>query len=159
MVHLGFAPFRSARQDVPSSRQSEVVLTSAQRFGVRAVVSDGERGRRFSGRNIISYILFAAAAALFVVVAVLYYQDRHKEEPKTPPPASNPGHADLKNVVDALKAQGIKVDYARSGGVRSDDLTPPGQGLTADGKPLYVFIYEDTDSRTTETTDLGTDLT
>jgi hypothetical protein len=61
----------------------------------------------------------------------------------------------LKNVLDALKTQGIDAGYAKeAAGARSDVLTPPGQGLTADGHPLYVFIYEDPTARDEETADL-----
>jgi hypothetical protein len=95
------------------------------------------------------------AAGLFVVVAVMYVQDRNNKSDEPPTPASIPGHAQLKNVVDALRGQDITTDYAKTGGAKADGLTPPGQGLTADGHPLYVFIYDDVATRESEVDSLG----
>lgn len=113
---------------------------------------------RWSVRNLISYGLFAIAAGLFVVVAVLYMQDRNDTNDEPPTPASVPGRAQLKNVVDALRAQGITTEYSRTGGALADGLTPPGQGLTVDGQPLYIFIYDDVATRQTEVDSLGGDV-
>jgi len=107
-----------------------------------------------SVRNVVSLALFAVAAVLFIVVSVLYVRDERKKEETPPPPTSAPGHAQLINVADALRAQGIKVEFSREPGPRFENLTPPGQGLTADGKPLYVFIYEDPTIREDETAGL-----
>jgi hypothetical protein len=107
-----------------------------------------------SVRNVVSLALFAVAAVLFITVAVLYVRDQRDKEKTPPPPTSEPGHAQLINVADALRAQGIKVEFIREPGPRFENLTPPGQGLTADGKPLYVFIYEDPTIREDETASL-----
>lgn len=107
-----------------------------------------------SPRNILSLMLFALAVILFVVVAVLYVQDRDKKEPTAPPPSSVPGHAQLKNVYDALKAQGIDVQYMKTGGARIEVLSAAGQGLTVAGHTLYVFLFDDPATRESETTDL-----
>ncbi|MER3437174.1 MAG: hypothetical protein C4346_06045 [Chloroflexota bacterium] len=93
---------------------------------------------------------------LFIVVAVLYVRDRFQEEPTPPPPPSEPGHAQLVNVVQALREQGLKAEYARQG-VRIPELTAAGQGLVVNGTPLYVFLFEDPASREAEVSDL--DLT
>jgi hypothetical protein len=112
-------------------------------------------GTRSAVANWVSLALFAVAAVLFVVVAVLYVRDRNNEDKVPPTAALIAGQVQLKNVLDALKAQGIDAGYAReAAGARSDVLTPPGQGLTADGHPLYVFIYEDPTAREEETADL-----
>jgi hypothetical protein len=123
------------------------------------VATRRESGSKRGIANWVSLALFGLAAALFVVVAVVYVRDRGKKDEVPPTPASVPGHAQTINVVNALKAQGIKADFSRGGGARIEALTPPGQGLTADGKPLYVFIYEDPATREEETADLApTDL-
>jgi hypothetical protein len=126
--------------------------------GMRRGSSDGVSTRRRSGAksavaNWVSLALFGLAAVLFVVVAVLYVRDRGNDDKVPPTPVSKPGQAQSINVVNALKAQGIKANFS-GGGARSDAMTPPGQALTVDGHPLYVFIYEDPTSREDETADL-----
>ncbi len=111
--------------------------------------------RRFTS-NRLSTALFAIAAVLFIVVAVLYVRDRFQEEPTPPPPPSDPGRAQLVNVVQALRAHGLTVEYARQG-VRIPELTAAGQGLVVNGTPLYVFLFEDPATREAEVSEL--DLT
>jgi hypothetical protein len=118
------------------------------------------KGPVSSTANVVSLVLFGLAAVLFIAVGVLYIRDEREKEQTPPPPSSVPGHAQLKNVVDALAAQDIDVDYSREPSPRFANLTPPGQGLTVDGNPLYVFIYEDPTIREDETASLGpADLT
>lgn len=114
---------------------------------------------RSSTANLLSLVLFGVAAVLFIAVAVLYVRDRRDEDKTPPPPTVEPGHAQFINVVEALEAQDIKVEISREAGPQFENLTPPGQGLTADGNPLYVFIYEDSTIRDDETSSLEpTDL-
>jgi hypothetical protein len=162
MRHGSIAPFRQKAEDVPSARPARAVWspTNADEEGVTTTVSartDGRSGR--SLRNWLSLALFALAAVLFLAVAVFYYRDKTDEKPTPPPPAAKPGHADLKGVFDAVKAQGVDVQYLRgiNAGARSEALSQPGQGLSADGHPLYVFIYDDKTSREDETADLQPD--
>ncbi|MEA2528250.1 MAG: hypothetical protein QOF33_69 [Thermomicrobiales bacterium] len=103
----------------------------------------GRKGLASRTANRLSLALFALAAILFVAVAVLYVRDRQDKDQTPPPPPSQPGHAQLKNVVDALRAQGIETEVSREPSPQFAALTPPAQGLTADGNPLYVFIYDD----------------
>jgi hypothetical protein len=112
---------------------------------------------RWSVRNLISYLLFAIAAGLFVVVAVMYYQDRNDKEDTPPTPPSIPGRAQMINVVNALKAQDLNAEFASTGGVFADGLTPPGQPLTVDGQSLYVFIFDDPSARESELTGFDTE--
>jgi hypothetical protein len=107
-------------------------------------------------RNWLATALFALAAVLFILVAALYLRDRFQEEPTPPPPPSEPGRAQLVNVVQALRAQGLKTEYARQG-VRIPELTAAGQGLVVNGTPLYVFLFEDPATREAEVSEL--DLT
>ncbi len=104
---------------------------------------------RRSVSNWLATALFALAAVLFILVAALYLRDRFQEEPTPPPPPSEPGHAQLVNVVQALRAQGLKAEYARQG-VRIPELTAAGQGLVVEGAPLYVFLFEDPATREAE---------
>ncbi len=114
------------------------------------------KGPRSRIANWLSLALFALAAILFVAVAVLYVRDRDEKVQTPPPPTSQPGHAQLINVVDALRAQGIKTEISHDPSPRFAALTPPAQGLTADGKPLYVFIYDDPTIREDESDSLET---
>jgi hypothetical protein len=95
---------------------------------------------RRTGRVLLSWALFAASIALFAAVAYVYWEDRNDEE-QIPTPPSNPGRNEMINVKQALEAQDLEVEFLRTGGARSDDLTPAGQGLTVDDATLYVFIY------------------
>ena len=114
------------------------------------------RPARRSPTKWLSTALFAIAAVLFIVVAVLYARDRFQEEPTPPPPPSEPGRAQLVNVVQALRAHDLTVEYARQG-VRIPELTAAGQGLVVNGTPLYVFLFENPATRETEVAEL--DLT
>jgi hypothetical protein len=105
-------------------------------------VSERRGGRGRWNGNTLSLALFGLAALLLIVVAVLYVRDRHTTPGTQVPPTARPGQAELKNVVDALRTQGINVGYSQNG-ARIPFLSPPGQALTADGSPLYVFIFED----------------
>ena len=109
--------------------------------------------RSSSVRRWISNILFVVAAALFVYVAYAYYQERSDNNGAVPTPQSVAGKAELKNVRDAISAQGLTVDYGRKT-VRIDGITPVGQELTVEGTPVYVFIFESPEDRTKQTKDL-----
>lgn len=148
-------PFRQAVDGVPSVRSARVpddAWWSARR-GVGGVSTRRGSRPRSAIANWVSLALFGLAAVLFVVVAVLYVRDRGSGAKLPPTPASVPGKAQSINVLNALKVQGIKAGFS-GGGARSDALSPPGQALTADGHPLYVFIYEDPASREAETAGL-----
>jgi len=95
---------------------------------------------RRTRRSYLSWLLFAAAIALFAVVGYLYWQDRGEDE-QLPPPPSNPGRNEMINVKQALEAQALTVEFLRTGGARSPDLTPAGQGLTIGDATVFVFIY------------------
>jgi hypothetical protein len=90
--------------------------------------------------------MFGAAAILLVVVGVMYYRDRQKQDETPPPPVASPGGNQLINVVEALRAQGLKTEILPRT-ARADELSEVAQGLTVDGAPLYVFLYPDTAGR------------
>lgn len=131
--------------------------------GYRRVSASRGTGRKRSIgpiRNLLSLALFGVAAVLFIVVAVMYIREDDNKNDAPPTPASIPGKAQLKNVFDALAAQDIKVDYIRGGlnsTIRITDGTPPGQGLTVDGHPLYAFIFESPADRESQTSDFTED--
>ncbi len=112
--------------------------------------------RNFPLRRWISNILFIVAAGLFAYVAYAWYQERNDDSTQIPTPQSEPGHAELKNVHDAIAAQGLNVEYGRQT-VRVDGLTPVGQQLMVEGTPVYVFIFESPDVRTEQAGELSVD--
>lgn len=112
--------------------------------------------RNSSVRRWISNILFVVAAALFVYVAYAYYQERTDDTGAVPTPQSVAGKAELKNVRDAMSAQGLTVDYGRNN-VRIDGIDPVGQQLKVEGAPVYVFIFESPEDRTKQTDGLSAD--
>lgn len=112
--------------------------------------------RGSSVRRWISNLLFVVAAVLFVYVAYAYYQERTSDVAPIPTPQSIPGKAELKNVHDAIAAQGVKVEYGRQT-VRIEGITPVGQQLLVEGTPAYVFIFESPDGRAEQTAGLAAD--
>lgn len=103
--------------------------------------------RNSSVRRWISNLLFVVAAVLFAYVAYAYYQERTGDGGQVPTPQVVSGKAELKNVSDAIAAQGATVEMGRKT-VRIDGLTdPPGQQLTVEGVPVYVFIFDSPETR------------
>lgn len=115
-----------------------------------------DQQRKFPLRKWISNLLFIVAAVLFAYVAYAWYQDRNDDSTQIPTPQSEPGQAELKNVHDAIAAQGLTVEYGRQT-VRVDGLTPVGQQLIVEGVPVYVFIFESPDVRAEQTGELSVD--
>jgi hypothetical protein len=58
----------------------------------------------------------------------------------SPPPT--PGQIEAIDVVRALQAQGMTVQQVQQG-VPRGAFSAPGQGLTVDGEPVYLFIFPD----------------
>lgn len=112
--------------------------------------------RRSSVRRWISNLLFVVAAVLFLYVAYAYYQERTDDKGAVPTPQSVPGKAELKNVRDAIAAQGATVEYGKQT-VRIDGIVPVGQQLEVEGVPAYVFIFESPEDRSEQTAGLSAD--
>jgi hypothetical protein len=112
--------------------------------------------RQSSLRRWISNLLFVVAAVLFAYVAYAWYQERNDNSTQVPTPQSVPGQAEVKNVRDAIAAQGPTVEYGRDT-VRVEGLTPVGQQLMVDGVPVYIFIFESPEDRTEQSGELSTD--
>lgn len=117
---------------------------------------DDKRITSGSLRRWVSNLLFVVAAVLFAYVAYAYYQERQDNTGPVPTPQSVPGQAQLKNVHDALSAQGLTVDYGRQT-VRAQGITPVGQELTVEGVPVYIFIFESATDRSEQTAGLQPD--
>ncbi len=98
-----------------------------------------------SGRRPLSAssIFFFGLAAVLAVLAVLLATGTVRIGPSTPPPPPpTPGQIKVIDVVRALEAQGLAVQQTQQG-VPLGELSAPGQGLTVDGEPLYLFIFTD----------------
>ncbi len=105
-------------------------------------------------RRWVSNLLFVVAAVLFAYVAYAYYQERTNDVGPIPTPQSIAGKAELKNVRDAIAAQGATVEYGRQT-VRIEGITPVGQQLTVEGAPVYVFIFDSPEVRAEQTAELS----
>lgn len=115
-----------------------------------------DQQRSSSVRKWISNLLFVVAAVLFAYVAYAYYQERSDDTGTVPTPQSVAGKAELKNVHDAIGAQGATVEYGRQT-VRIEGVTPVGQQLTVEGTPVYIFIFDSPETRAEQTADLSAD--
>ncbi len=101
----------------------------------------------------VSNLLLLASVVLGIAAVVLYIRDQQEPDQTLVVPTAIPGKNDLVSVANALKAEGLTVEYGR-GATKSPDLDPPGQLLEVDGTPLYVFVYPDVALREAESTDL-----
>jgi hypothetical protein len=97
--------------------------------------------------------LLLASLTLGIAAVVLFIQDQQEPEQTLVAPTAVPGKNDLVSVANALKAEGLAVEYGR-GTTKSVDLDPPAQLLEVDGTPLYVFVYGDVAAREADFADL-----
>ena len=100
-----------------------------------------ERRPTRRGSNWPSLVFGALAVGLAALAIILALRNNEPEGPP-PPPAAQPGENELIHVVQALQGQNLEVVIAQRG-VPAGQLSVPGQGLTVDGSPLYVFVYPD----------------
>jgi len=108
------------------------------------MLTQGKRSRRAW----LSYGLFALSAVLFAAVLYMYVEHRN-EETTPPPPSAQAGGNEMKDVLSALKAQGLTVDYGRSAD-RGIGITQVAQAIVINGETGYVFIYPDPQQRQTD---------
>jgi hypothetical protein len=100
------------------------------------------RRRPTRGRTNWLSLAFGALAIVLAAAAIyLALRDKNAAQPPTPPPPA-PGQNKFIHVDQALQHQGLKVAFLQEG-IPAGALTVPGQGLTVDGVPLYVFVYAD----------------
>lgn len=102
--------------------------------------SGGGRGSR-RGLPPSSIALFALAAVLAGVAVLLATGTIGRTTPPPPPP--RPGQAQLIDVVNVLRAQGLATEIDPKLFAPRGAFSVPGQGLRIDGQPLYVFIFPD----------------
>ena len=114
---------------------------SGERGTGEAVASERRPARR--GWNRAS-LLFLGLAVVLAAIAI--YLALAGDEPEVPPPPPAPvGENELIHVQLALEAEGLDVESGRQG-VPAGALEVPGQRLTVEGTPLYVFRYPNPDA-------------
>lgn len=91
---------------------------------------------------LIASILFAVLAVAFAVAAIILARDEDEADAVPTPPPALAGRNEMIHVFNALEQQGLMTEFAQ-GGVPPGTLSTPGQKLTVDGVPLYVFVYDD----------------
>ncbi len=108
-----------------------------------AVEKQRGTGRRSRSRtNLVSAFFGVLAVVLAAVAAALYFSDQNGVvEAPTPRPAL-PGSNEMIHVLGALSGQGLETSFAQ-GGAPAGELGVPGQPLTVDGSPLFVFVFPD----------------
>lgn len=94
--------------------------------------------------NLLSNLFAVAAIAFGIIAAVLYIRNPGGGVAPVPTPA--PGGAELVNVTDALRAQGLNVEQPPRLFIPMGALDAPGQGVLIDGSPGFIFLYPDTAS-------------
>jgi hypothetical protein len=86
--------------------------------------------------------LFGLAAITFGIIAVVLYI-RNPGGGVAPVPTPAPGGAELVNVTDALRAQGLNVEQPKGLFIAMGALDAPGQGVLIEGSPGFIFLYPD----------------
>jgi hypothetical protein len=92
--------------------------------------------------NWISVVFALISVALFAVAIVLAWPLLTGGN-QAPRPEAAAGELEAVHVTDALTAQGLAVEQNK-GFIPAGVFSVPGQGITVDGTPLYIFIYRDT---------------
>ena len=106
-------------------------------------MTNGHNGQTAAPRrsNLLSN-LFGLAAIIFGIIAVVLYI-RNPGGGVAPVPTPAPGGAELVNVADALRAQGLNVEQPKGLFIAMGSLDAPGQGVLIEGSPGFIFLYPD----------------
>jgi hypothetical protein len=93
------------------------------------------------GFNWISAVFALLAVALLAVAIVLAWP-LFTGGNQAPRPEAAAGELEAVHVTDALAAQGLTVEQNK-GFIPAGTFSVPGQGITVDGAPLFIFIFPD----------------
>jgi len=104
----------------------------------------GPRRSARRGASLLSTLLFIAAIAFAAAAAYLYFADEGGSDGPPPPPSAEAGRNEAANVMEGLKAAGLKPEYGRFTAT-ANQLRPPGQAIDLGDASLYIFIYVDED--------------
>ena len=91
--------------------------------------------------NLLSNVFAVAAVAFGILAIVLYLRNPGGGVAPVPTPA--PGGAELVNVTNAMRAEGLNVEEPRGLFIPRGALDAPGQGVLIDGLPGFIFLYPD----------------
>ena len=95
------------------------------------------------GRSWFAYLLFLVSVGLFAAAGWMYLRE---DDNQIVVPTAEAGHNEMKDVMLAFEAAGLKSEYGRSA-VRAVGLTEVAQPLVVNGATVYVFIYPDAGQR------------
>jgi hypothetical protein len=104
---------------------------------------DGIKPKPTGGRPWLAYIFFIVALGLFATAGWMYLRE---DDDQIVVPTAIAGHNELKDVMLAFEAAGIKAEYGRSAD-RAIGLTAAAQTIVVGERTVYVFIYPDADQR------------
>lgn len=97
--------------------------------------------------------LFALLAIVLFAVAIVMAWPMFTGGNQAPRPAATAGRLEAVHVTDALADQGLTVEQ-NQGFVPAGAFSVPGQGVTVDGAPLFIFIFPDADTPAAELVDV-----
>ncbi len=94
--------------------------------------------------TLLSNVL-AVAAVVFAIIALFLYL-RPGGSGIAPVPTAAPGSNQFVNVTHALQAQGLAVEQPAGSFIPVGALNAPGQGVTVNGVPGFIFLFPDAQS-------------
>lgn len=100
------------------------------------------------GLNWVSALFAAISVALFAVAIVMAWP-LFTGGNQAPRPEAEAGRLEVVHVTDALAAQGLTIEQGR-GFIPIGAFSAPGQGITVDGAPLFIFIFPDAETPAAE---------
>jgi hypothetical protein len=106
-------------------------------------VSTQEASNSNRRSNALSTIFAIVAVAFGIAAVVLFIRGSGGTAP-IPTPA--PGANEVINVIEALKAEGLRVEQPPRLFISRGKLPVPGQGVTVDGTPGFIFLFPDADA-------------
>ncbi len=142
-------PQRMVDGQCPRGRPRATPGDPSARTGCETLAAGEQRrargGRRAGRARLGSTVFFGVlAVALLAAAAYLYFQEEEggTETPRRP---ATPGQLELINVDEALRAEGLDATIVagRESVVTADAIGQPGQALTVEGDPLWVFAFPD----------------